>query len=82
LEIPLAAPGRAASKIRCPILFCVCDQDTVAPPEATLRHAAKAPRREIRRYAAGHFDIYIGDEFERVIADQLAFLNKHVPTAA
>ena len=79
VEIPLDAPGRLAAKVRCPILFCVCDDDSVAPAPATLRHAAKAPRGEIRRYPVGHFDIYVGEEFERVIADQLAFLGEHVP---
>jgi hypothetical protein len=82
LEIPLDAPGRLAPRIRCPILFCVCEADTVAPAKATLRHAAKAPRGEIRRYPAGHFDIYVGEHFERVISDQLAFLRTHVPAAA
>ena len=79
LEIPFDAPGRKAGQIRCPILFCVCDTDTVAPAKATLRHAAKAPRGEIRRYPVGHFDIYVGEQFERVVADQLAFLEEHVP---
>jgi len=79
LEIPVDAPGRRASEVRCPILFCVCDTDTVAPAKATLRHAAKAPLGEICRYPAGHFDIYIGEHFERVVADQLAFLRAHVP---
>ncbi|OLR93255.1 alpha/beta hydrolase [Actinokineospora bangkokensis] len=79
LEIPLHRPGRAASRVRCPILFSVCDGDTVAPPRATLRHAAKAPRGEVIRYPAGHFDIYTGEPFEAVVADQLRFLTTHVP---
>jgi hypothetical protein len=82
VEIPLAAPGRLAKNVRCPILFCVCDDDSVAPASATLRHAAKAPRGQIRRYPVGHFDIYLGEEFERVVADQLAFLEEHVPPSA
>jgi len=82
LEIAFDAPGRKAGQIQCPILFCVCDTDTVAPAEATLRHAAKAPRGEIRRYPVGHFDIYMGEQFERVVADQLAFLRTHVPVGA
>jgi pimeloyl-ACP methyl ester carboxylesterase len=82
LEIPLDAPGRLAQKVRCPILFCVCDDDSVAPASATLRHAAKAPRGEVRRYPVGHFDIYVGEAFERVVADQLAFLEEHVPPFA
>ncbi len=80
-EIPLAAPGRRAKDVQCPILFCVANDDSVAPATATLRHAAKAPRGEIRRYDAGHFDIYVEDHFERLISDQLTFLRAHVPTA-
>lgn len=71
-------PGRLASKIACPILFCVCGSDSVAPAAATLRMAAKAPRGEINVYPYGHFDIYVDDAFTRVVDDQLAFLDKHV----
>lgn len=78
-EIPLDAPGRRARRVRCPILFCVADNDSVAPARATIRHAAKAPRGEIRRYDAGHFDIYVEAHFERLISDQIAFLRTHVP---
>lgn len=78
VQIPLYAPGRKAARVRCPILFCVCDHDTVAPAKATLRHAAKAPRGEVERYPAGHFDIYTGEHFEQVVADQLAFLRAHI----
>lgn len=80
LAVPFARPGRRAKDLTEPALFCVCDGDTVAPAPATLRHAAKAPKGEIRRYNAGHFDIYLGDAFERAIADQIAFLRQHVPS--
>lgn len=77
-SIPLFAPGRRTRRIRCPILFRICDADTVAPAQATHRHAAGVSRR----YPAGHFDIYVGDHFERVIADQLAVLRSHTPSTA
>jgi len=32
------------------------------------------------RYSAGHFDIYVGDDFERNVSDQLAFLARHFGT--
>ncbi|UVO11804.1 alpha/beta fold hydrolase [Mycobacterium sp. SVM_VP21] len=73
-------PGRLAAKVSCPILFCVCDTDSVAPPEPTLRYAAKAPRGTVKRYPEGHFDIYVGDAFERVVADQLEFLDRNLKT--
>ncbi|MGH2922407.1 MAG: alpha/beta hydrolase [Solirubrobacterales bacterium] len=78
LEIPFDAPGRRTRDVSCPILFCVCDADSVAPADATLRHAAKAPHGTILRYPVGHFDIYLSDYFERVVADQLNFLTAHV----
>ncbi|MGB9302145.1 MAG: alpha/beta hydrolase, partial [Mycobacterium sp.] len=52
----------------------------VAPARTTLRYAAKAPRGEVKRYPEGHFDIYVDDAFERVVADQIAFLDKHLIT--
>ena len=79
LNIVRHRPGRKAKEVRCPILFAVCETDSVAPAKATLRHARTAPRGEIRLYPAGHFDIYVGDWFETNVTDQLAFLTNHVP---
>lgn len=80
LAIPLARPGRWTTRLTKPALFCVCDRDNVAPAPATMRHAARALKGEVRRYDSGHFDIYTGDAFERVIADQIDFLGRHVPS--
>ncbi len=82
LRIMTHFPGRAAARVSCPILFDVCADDSVAPARATLRHARRAPRGEIAVYPVGHFDIYGGPAFERIIADQIAFLHRHVPPAA
>jgi dienelactone hydrolase len=71
-------PGRLAAKVPCPILFCVCETDTVAPPGPTRRYAATAPRGEIKLYPEGHFEIYVGEAFERVLADQLEFLERNL----
>lgn len=76
--IALSRPGRAARKVRAPILFCVCERDTVTPPKPTLRYARTAPRGEVRTYPAGHFDIYVGEQFEAAVADQTAFLLRHL----
>ncbi|TSE00084.1 alpha/beta fold hydrolase [Skermania sp. ID1734] len=72
-------PGRYARDIECPVLFAICEPDTVAPSGPTQKYAAQAPKGEIKLYDAGHFDIYVGEAFEINIADQLAFLNAHVP---
>lgn len=81
LDIIRYSPGRRAREIKRPILFCVCDPDSVAPSKATLRHAVRAPHPEIKRYAYGHFEIYVGKAFEVVVADQLDFLHRTVPTS-
>jgi dienelactone hydrolase len=73
-------PGRLAAKVPCPILFCICESDTVAPAGPTRRYAATAPQGEVKLYPEGHFEIYVGDAFERVIADQLEFLGRVLPT--
>ncbi len=81
IEIALGRPGAKASRLRCPALFVVCDQDSVAPARATLKHVAKAPRGEVVRRDTGHFDIYVGEEFETTVRDELDFLRRHVPVA-
>lgn len=82
LTIMAYRPGRDAAKVPCPILFCVCEADSVAPAGPTLRYAAKAPRGEVKLYPEGHFAIYVDEAFDRVVADQLAFLDKHLKSAA
>jgi dienelactone hydrolase len=79
LRIPFHRPGRYAAQVHCPILFIVCERDSVAPASATVRHARTAARHEIHLYPAGHFEIYLGQAFERVVGDQIAFLEHHVP---
>jgi dienelactone hydrolase len=74
LRVGLYRPGRAAARLRCPVLFCVCDRDSVAPAKATLKWAATAPNHEIKRYPVGHFEIYVGEPFERAVTDQTEFL--------
>lgn len=79
LDIIRYYPGRQTPKIKAPVLFCVCETDTVAPSKATYRHAKRTPQKEIKSYSYGHFEIYIGDAFEHVVKDQIDFLKRTVP---
>lgn len=81
LRIPLSFPGRAIKKVTVPMLLCVCLEDEVAPAGPTLRYARRAPDAEVKTYPTGHFDIYVGDEFQQAVSDQLEFLNRRVPRA-
>ena len=69
-------PVRTAAKVRCPMLVCVCDGDATTPPAAAIKLAGNAPRAEVVHYPIGHFAIYIGDHFDRAIADQTQFLER------
>lgn len=80
LKILLYRPGRQIGKVGCPILFCICEDDSVAPASTALGYARRAGRAEIWLSKAGHFDIYFDEEFERAVSAQIAFLSRHVPT--
>jgi dienelactone hydrolase len=78
LRIGLYRPIRRASRIACPWLVTVCERDAVTPPKPSVRAAKRAPRSELRSYDGGHFEIYVGGLFERAVADQIAFLRRHL----
>lgn len=82
LQILRYRPGRKAARVTSPILFCICEADTVAPAGPTKRYAKRAPKGEVLLYPEGHFDIYVGQGFEKVVADQLAFMQRHAPARA
>jgi len=72
-------PGKNMKKLCAPMLVCVCDRDSVAPPAPTVAYARSSPMCETMRYPYGHFDIYTGAPYEEVTTDQLAFLRRVVP---
>ena len=74
LRVPMYRPGLKAAKLPCPALFCVTDQDSLAPAERTAKLAERGPRNEIKRYPIGHFDFYVGVNWVRAVADQTEFL--------
>lgn len=78
-EVLRYAPGRHAKEIRCPLFVALCGHDTVAPSRVAHRQLSRAAQAELHTYPIGHFDIYLGDAFERAVADYIAFLDRHVP---
>jgi pimeloyl-ACP methyl ester carboxylesterase len=81
LTTAMYSPGRAAARVRCPLLVQVAARDAVTPAKPTERAARRAMRGELVRYPIGHFDIYVGAPFERAVADQLTFLSCHADSA-
>lgn len=75
-------PARHAAKLHCPWLLCVGEADRVAKPGPAIAAARRAPQGELRTYpGVDHFDIYDGAEFEAVVADEVAFLRRHLSDA-
>jgi uncharacterized protein len=73
------SPIRHASSLHCPWLVCVGEGDRVAKPGPAIEAARQAPHGELRTYpGVDHFDIYDGPEHEAVVADELAFLERHL----
>jgi pimeloyl-ACP methyl ester carboxylesterase len=72
-------PVRHAAKLHCPWLVCVGEADQVARPGPAIAAARRAPFGELRTYpAVDHFDIYDGPQHEAVVADEIAFLQRHL----
>lgn len=79
LKIGFWRPGKNMKKLGAPMLVCACEHDSVAPPASTVAYAKAAPMCELKLYPYGHFEIYLGEPYERVTADQVAFLQRVVP---
>src|SRR5437764_784982 len=60
------------------VLVAAARDGAVAPADVAARYAATAPRGEVKHYPVGHFDIYLGEPFERAVADQTEFLVRHL----
>ncbi len=83
LEVALNRPVRQAPRLKAPLLVQVGEHDSVAPPSAALAAAKRAGgAAETRTYPVDHFDVYAGDWPGRVVADQIAFLHRHLHPAA
>ncbi|HUR04997.1 MAG TPA: alpha/beta hydrolase [Nonomuraea sp.] len=82
LEVALNRPGRLASRLTCPVLVQVGENDSVAPPAAARRAAARAGRHaELLTYPVDHFDVYAGPWQRQALADQLEFLSRQAAPA-
>lgn len=72
-------PSRHARTLHCPWLVCVGEADRVAKPGPAIAAARRAPHGELRTYpGVDHFDIYDGPGHEAVVADEIAFLQRHL----
>ncbi len=74
LTLALYRPNTMTPRLPCPALFCIATGDVVVPPSAMEDGARRAPDKvRVKRYAAGHFDIYVPPVFNQVSRDQTEF---------
>lgn len=77
LTLALYRPNTLTPRLPGPALFCIAENDVVVPPSAMEDGARRAPDKvTVKRYPAGHFDIYVPPVFAQVAADQLAFFTR------
>ena len=75
--IGLYRPGLKAGRLPCPILIAIGDHDVVVVNSTTEAAAHLAGERAtVKHYPVGHFEIYLGECFERAVSDQVAFLQE------
>ncbi|UMB69725.1 alpha/beta hydrolase [Mycobacterium paraterrae] len=78
LRLPFYSPGRRAAKITAPTLVQLATEDDVTPYAKARKIVSRIPNGEVRSYAFSHFEPYVDPHFERVVTDQIAFLDRHV----
>lgn len=72
-------PIKHTSRIRCPVLLQVCDKDISLPMKVIVKAEKNLGELvEVIHYPIDHFDIYIGENFEKAVSDQLDFFKKHL----
>jgi pimeloyl-ACP methyl ester carboxylesterase len=77
LRITMYRPGRSASRVQCPLMVLVCDDDQSALPRPAIRAAGRAPAGELVRLPGGHYAPFL-DGHEAAVAAEVSFLRRHV----
>jgi uncharacterized protein len=69
---------RVAHRVTCPLFVTIGEKDHGVSRKAAERTAERAPRGERGIYPIDHFGGFLGEDFERVVADQIEFLSRHL----
>ena len=74
LQVLRYRPRRRANDVDCPVFLGIATEDRLCPPRATARLAAALEDATVVRIEAGHFDVYSGPAFERLVTEEVDFL--------
>lgn len=78
LIFPFYRPITSAPNVICPALLMIAENDSLIDVKAVQKTAARMPHCTVLKYPIGHFDIYIGSDFEDAVFTQTEFLKKHL----
>ncbi|MBU9765384.1 alpha/beta hydrolase [Mycobacterium sp. TNTM28] len=79
IEMMRYRPVDFAPRVGCPLLVSLGADDAETTPDRARALAQAAPGGEVLEYPVSHFDFYTEDVRRRVVADQLAFLQRVLP---
>ena len=81
LRMAFYRPGRAAARVRCPLLVLAYDDDCSVLAGPALRAGKRAPRGEVVRLPGDHYEAFMAG-FEQAVDIELSFLRRHLLAAA
>lgn len=73
-------PIKYVPRMDCPVLLQICEEDTITTPPKLVEKALQqlGELGEVIRYPIDHFDVYLGENAERAVADQVQFYQRHL----
>ncbi len=78
LTLTAYRPVMYAGKINCPALIVLAEKDSLISPGSVRRTAAKIRNATVAPMPVGHFDVYVGDWFEKVVELEGEFLRENL----
>ncbi len=78
IELLLYRPISRARDVKCPALVIMGEKDTLIYPPAVEKAASRMREVTLIHLPVGHFDVYLGDWFEKVVKIQGDFLARHL----
>jgi pimeloyl-ACP methyl ester carboxylesterase len=78
LTLPLYRPIRYATRIKCPVMIVSAEKDSLIGQASVVKTARRIRECKLVRLPVGHFDVYVGEEFERVADFEGDFLRDNL----
>lgn len=78
IELLLYRPISRAREVRCPALVIMGEEDTLISPRAVEKAASRMREVTLVHLPVGHFDVYVGEWFEKVVKIQGDFFARHL----